>query len=181
MLRRDGEKLGLLGPREYSRLWTRHIINSTVVSDFISDDACVADVGSGAGFPGIVLACIRDDIQLTLIDKMRRRTQWLERVVNSLQLSNVNVFTGRSLDFSPLFSFDVVTARAVASVKSLLPLTVPLVKQGGHILAMKGQRVSEEIDEALPLLRKKAKAVDIHTCRPVGSTDDTYILDVRVA
>ena len=81
MLAEEGELRGLVGPRELPRLWTRHIVNSAAVVPFLPARGSVADVGSGAGFPGIVVALLRPDLNVTLIETMERRTQWLSDVV----------------------------------------------------------------------------------------------------
>jgi 16S rRNA (guanine527-N7)-methyltransferase len=149
-----GESLGLIGPDEARRLWSRHILNCALLAPEIRSEGItggrtsVADVGSGAGLPGLVLAMIRPDIDVTLIEPLERRTRWLDEQVASLALSNVVVFTGRAEDFSPHRSFDVVTARAVKALKGLIPILTPLVVAGGQLALLKGQRLDDEIVEA---------------------------------
>ncbi len=155
-----GEELGLIGPDEAPRLWTRHILNCALVAPVVPTDSVsggrvsLADVGSGAGLPGLVLAMIRPDIDVTLIEPLERRTKWLTEMVDFLQLTNVTVFTGRAEDFRPRKSFDAVTARAVKALKGLLPILTPLVVSGGHIVLLKGQRVDEEISDATDIIRR---------------------------
>jgi 16S rRNA (guanine527-N7)-methyltransferase len=108
----------------------------------------VADVGSGAGLPGLVIAMIRPDIDVTLIEPLERRTRWLNEQVDALGLTNVTVFTGRAEDFTPKNSFDVVTARAVKALKGLIPILAPLLVSGGRFALLKGQRIDTEIAEA---------------------------------
>ena len=164
MLEREGELRGLLGPRELGRLWTRHVLNSTAILDFIPFEAKVVDVGSGAGFPGIVAAIVR----------------WLNDVVKALSLSNVKVVHARSEDLIGKVDADVVTARAVAALKKLLPWTMPLLKGGGSLLALKGAHVDDEIDGAIHLLRKyRAKWADVHVVTPFGTTEETRVLEIR--
>jgi len=152
-----GESLGLIGPDEARRLWSRHILNCALLAPEIPSAGVtggrtsVADVGSGAGLPGLVLAMIRSDIDVTLIEPLERRTRWLNEQVASLALSNVVVFTGRAEDFAPRRSFDVVTARAVKALKGLIPILTPLVAAGGQLALLKGQRIEEEIVEAARL------------------------------
>ena len=149
-----GEELGLIGPDEARRLWSRHILNCALLGPEIPSTGAsggrtsVADVGSGAGLPGLIIAMIRPDVDVTLIEPLERRTRWLEEQVTSLGLSNVTVFTGRAEDFSPRRSFDLVTARAVKSLKGLVPLVTPLVVAGGKIALLKGQRIETEMTEA---------------------------------
>ncbi len=149
-----GETLGLIGPDEARRLWSRHILNCALLAPEIpvagvaGGRNSVADVGSGAGLPGLVLAMIRQDIDVTLIEPLERRTKWLEEQVVALELSNVTVFTGRAEEFAPRRSFDVVTARAVRALKGLLPILTPLVVSGGQLALLKGQRIDDEMIDA---------------------------------
>ena len=136
MLTEQGETRGLIGPRELERLWDRHLLNSTVLEEFIPERASIADVGSGAGFPGTVLAILRPDSKVTLIDSMQRRTDWLTDVKDELDLDNVTVRHARAEDLIGEVSFDIVTARAVAALKKLVGWTLPLVKPGGSLLAL---------------------------------------------
>ena len=180
MLEREGKLRGLLGPREFGRLWTRHILNSTAILDFIPFGTKVVDVGSGAGFPGIVAAIVRKDLRLVLVDSMERRTCWLTDVVKALSLPNAKVVHARSEDLVGEVAADIVTARAVATLKKLLPWTMPLLKGGGSLLALKGARVDEEIDDAIQLLPKyRAKWADVHVVTPFGTTEETRVLEIR--
>ncbi len=150
---RDSDELGLLGPREMPRLWTRHILNSAVVAELLNSGETVADVGSGAGLPGIPLAIVMPDVKFTLIEPMERRAAWLQQVVDELGLKNVEVIRARAEDVHGK-RFDVVTARALSAMPKLLRLTVPLAWAGGRILALKGGKAAEEIQEARPLMKK---------------------------
>lgn len=149
-----GEQLGLIGPDEARRLWSRHILNCALLAPEIPTQGVsggrvkIADVGSGAGLPGLVVAMIRPDVDVTLIEPLERRTRWLVDQVEELELPNVSVFTGRAEDYQPRHSFDVVTARAVKALKGLVPMLTPLVVPGGQLALLKGQRIDEEIDAA---------------------------------
>ncbi len=149
---RDGDELGLLGPREMPRLWSRHILNSAVVSQLVADGATVADVGSGAGLPGIPMAIAQPKAHFTLIEPMERRSNWLIEQVDALELTNVTVKRARAEEVGEVF--DVVTARAVSALPKLLRLTVPLTRDGGVILALKGSKAQDEIAESKPLVKK---------------------------
>ena len=120
MIVREGEKRGLVGPRELDRLWTRHILNSSAVLDFVPEAGSVIDVGSGAGFPGLVVAICRPKCSVTLVDSMERRCTWLEDAVDELGLQNTQVLHGRSETLIGRTSADIVTARAVARLRKLL-------------------------------------------------------------
>ncbi|MFL6088839.1 MAG: 16S rRNA (guanine(527)-N(7))-methyltransferase RsmG [Aeromicrobium sp.] len=138
-----GIERGLIGPRETSRLWERHILNCAVVVPRLPAHASVADVGSGAGLPGLVWAIARPDLAVTLIDPLLRRTTFLTEVVAELGLSNVDVVRGRAADVHT--QFDVVTARAVADLGKLGDWCLPLVRPGGVLLALKGQSAKDEV------------------------------------
>ena len=146
----QGELRGLIGPLELPRLWTRHILNSAIVAPLLHGE--VADVGSGAGLPGIVLAIARPDVQFTLIEPMERRVTWLEEQVSELGLDNVRVMRARAEDVGLLF--DQVTARAVSALRTLVPLVAPLLRDGGELVLLKGQNATVEIDAAQKVLRK---------------------------
>lgn len=147
-LARRGEELGLIGPLELPRLWTRHILNSALLAPLLEARGRVADVGSGAGLPGLVLAIARPDVHFTLIEPMERRVDWLTNEASRLGLSNVTVVRGRAEDVADNIVVDQVTARAVSALSKLIPITVPLVRSGGQLILMKGARVDEEIDKA---------------------------------
>ena len=149
---RDGDLLGLLGPRELPRLWTRHILNSAVVSELVPSGKSVADIGSGAGLPGIPMAICSPNSHFTLIEPMERRSDWLKELVIELGLENVTVLRARAEEVGEVF--DIATARAVSALPRLLRLVVPLVRDGGEVLALKGSKASEEIEEAKRLQKK---------------------------
>mgnify|MGYP000045790236 FL=1 len=149
---RDGETLGLLGPREYPRIWTRHVLNSAVVAELVPAGATVADVGSGAGLPGIPMAIAQPEAQFVLIEPMERRSDWLKQQVEELGLKNVRVLRNRAEEVGEVF--DIVTARALKAMPQLLRMCVPMTKNGGEIIALKGARAGEEIEEAKPLMKK---------------------------
>lgn len=144
----EAELRGLMGPRELPRLWSRHIVNSMAVNGFIPRGARVADLGSGAGFPGVVVAICRPDTTVTLIESMERRTEWLRHAVAELGLRNVAVVTSRAEALHGTQAFDVVTARAVAALDRLVPWALPLVVPGGALVAMKGERAADELKAA---------------------------------
>jgi len=143
-----GTVRGLIGPREVPRLWDRHILNCAVLAELIPQRATVADVGSGAGLPGLVLAIARPDLRLTLIEPLLRRTTFLAEVAGDLGLENVEVVRARADALHGARVFDVVTSRAVAPLSRLLEWSMPLVAPTGALVAMKGSSAEEEISEA---------------------------------
>ncbi len=140
---RYGEELGLIGPQELSRIWSRHILNCTLLAPLLRPGR-VGDVGSGAGLPGLVLAIARPNVSFVLIEPMERRVAWLREEAGRLDLPNVEVLRGRAADVGRL-GLDQVTARAVAALRVLIPLAAPLLRTGGELLLMKGARVQDEI------------------------------------
>ena len=162
-----GLERGLIGPREVDRLWDRHILNSALIAEVFPEGATVIDVGSGAGLPGIPLALVRPDLRITLLEPLLRRSVFLQETVDALGLSGrVTVVRGRAED-GGLPRADIVTARAVAGLDKLLGWCWPLVKPGGAIVALKGERAQEEINEAQPRLQKLGCTATIRT---VGNT-----------
>ncbi|WKD58435.1 Ribosomal RNA small subunit methyltransferase G [Corynebacterium capitovis DSM 44611] len=134
---------GFIGPKEVGRLWSRHILNCAVIAEVFEDGAHVADIGSGAGLPGVPLAIARPDLSITLIEPLLKRSMYLSEVVDQLGLSNVRVVRGRAEEQERSL-FDVVTSRAVAPLGKLAGWSLPLVRPGGAMVAMKGASVVEE-------------------------------------
>jgi 16S rRNA (guanine527-N7)-methyltransferase len=150
----SGVERGLLGPREVPRLWERHLLNCAAVVELIGPDVRLVDVGSGAGLPGIVVAIARPDLEVTLVEPLLRRVTWLTEVVESLELTNVTVHRSRAEEAArDSLQFDVATARAVASLGQLATWSLPLVRPGGELLALKGALASVELAEATDVLR----------------------------
>lgn len=147
-----GTERGLIGPRELPRLWDRHVLNCAVVHVALPVDAVVADVGSGAGLPGVVLAIVRPDVHVTLVEPLLRRATFLEEVVADLGLTNTEVVRARAEDLAGRVVVDTVTARAVAPLERLARWTLPLLSTGGRLLALKGASVVDEVAEVAPAL-----------------------------
>lgn len=145
---------GLIGPREVPRLWERHLLNCAVVTDLVPPGSTVADIGSGAGLPGLVMAIRRPDLQITLVEPLLRRTTFLEEAVEQLGLENVVVHRGRAEELGPDAAYDVVTSRAVAPMDRLARWSLPLVRPGGLFLAMKGSSVEDELREARKVVER---------------------------
>ena len=152
-LANDSDDLGLLGPRELDKLWSRHILNSAVVAETVKTGDLVADVGSGAGLPGIPMAITLPEANFVLIEPMERRSNWMLEVIEELGLTNVQVRRARAEEVLDL-KFDIVTARAVAALDKLLRMCVPLLKPGGSLVALKGSKAAEEIEGAKKLQKK---------------------------
>lgn len=144
-----GVEWGLIGPREVDRLWERHLFNSAAVAELLEPNERVADVGSGAGLPGIPLALARPDLRLTLIEPLLRRSEFLREVVDELGI-DVTVVRGRAEESAvheQVGEMDAVVSRAVASLDKLTKWCMPLLRVDGRMLAIKGERAEDEIRE----------------------------------
>jgi 16S rRNA (guanine527-N7)-methyltransferase len=150
----SGTERGLIGPREIPRLWGRHVLNCAVIESEIAQGSHVADVGSGAGLPGLCLAIARPDLELTLIEPLERRVIWLQEVVDDLGLDNVTIMRTRAEQAVGLVKADVVTARAVSALSNLAGLTIPLLDGEGEVVAIKGRSAADEIEKATKVIRK---------------------------
>ena len=140
-----GTERGLIGPREVGRLWERHLLNCAVVGEVVPAGVTVADLGSGAGLPGIPLALARPDVEVTLVEPLLRRATFLSEVVDALELPRVEVVRSRGEDLHGHRTFGVVTSRAVAPLERLLGWSVPLTEVGGSVVALKGASAAEEV------------------------------------
>lgn len=145
-LKSTGIDWGLIGPKEADVIWKRHIFNCATVSSLIDKNKSLIDVGTGAGLPGLVVSIMRPDIEVILIDSIQKKIRWLNMVIQELSLKNVSALRGRSENLD--IKADYVTARAVRNLKYLLPITLPLLKKEGKLLAIKGKQVNQEIIEA---------------------------------
>jgi 16S rRNA (guanine527-N7)-methyltransferase len=149
LLASEGTERGLIGPREVERLWDRHLLNSAAVAELVDPGARVVDIGSGAGLPGIPLALARPDLRVTLVEPMLRRVEFLRQIVDTLGL-NVSVIRGRAEEPAvrkAVAGADAVVSRAVASLDKLTRWSLPLLRPGGRMLAMKGERGAEELEQ----------------------------------
>ena len=149
-----GIERGLIGPREVPRLWVRHVLNCAAVQEYIAEGASVADVGSGAGLPGLCLAIARSDLAITLIEPLERRVIWLHEVVEDLGLENVKILRSRAEQAIGQVDADVVTARAVSALVGLVDITLPILRGTGELLALKGRSAREEIKKAKKKLNR---------------------------
>lgn len=153
----DGSTRGFIGPREVPRLWERHIINCAVIAELMPHGASVVDIGSGAGLPGIPIAIARPDLDITLVEPLLKRSTYLQEVVTSLGLVNVTVIRGRAED-KPVTGVDIATSRAVAPLGKLAGWSLPLVRRGGEMIALKGDSASEEIARDRALIKRAGGA-----------------------
>jgi 16S rRNA (guanine527-N7)-methyltransferase len=154
LLAGPGVDRGLIGPNEIPRVWDRHLLNCAVVADLVPSPCSLVDLGSGAGLPGIVLALLLPDVEVTLLEPMAKRADFLGECVSELGLDNARVRRARAEELSGTLMVDVVTARAVAPLGRLARLAVGLLRPGGIVLAIKGAKAAEEVQAACDALTR---------------------------
>jgi len=177
----SGIERGLLGPREVPRLWSRHVLNCAVIEEVMDKNAEVADVGSGAGLPGLCLAIARPDLKLTLIEPLERRCIWLSEVIEDLGLTNVTVMRGRAEQMVDVVNARYVTARAVSALTNLAGLTIPLLHGQGELIAIKGRSAAEEIAKATKAIRKLGgKETEVLTVGETILAEPTTVVRIKV-
>lgn len=173
-----GVDWGLIGPREIGRLWERHILNSIALESLIPEGCRVADVGSGAGLPGIPLAILRPDLEMILIEPMLRRSNFLTEALDELGLDDrVTVVRGRAEDAD--LHVDVVVSRAVAKLATLINWTADLIVESGSLLALKGQSADDEVVKAKKELSKRRLSAEVLLIRADPASDVTRAVRVR--
>lgn len=180
LLATEGVVRGLIGPREVPRLWDRHLLNCALLAPLAPADCTVADLGSGAGLPGLVLAIARPDLRVTLVEPMARRVAFLEEARHDLGLTSVEIVRGRAEECGGR-TFEVVTARALAALPQLLRWGMPLVADGGQLLAMKGSSAADEIAASSAQLRRWRARAEVVTSSVPGVSETTVVRVVRDA
>jgi 16S rRNA (guanine527-N7)-methyltransferase len=170
LLAGPGVERGLIGPRETVRLWERHLLNCAGLASLLAAGEHVLDLGSGAGLPGLVLGVLRDDVRIELVEPLLRRSTFLTEVVEALGLAHVSVRRARGEELAGKVAADVVTARAVAPLDRLTAWSMPLLRAGGRLLALKGEQADDELAQTRPSLRK-AGAESAQVVR-VGSAEN---------
>ena len=182
LLREQGVLRGLIGPREVSRLWERHLLNSASLVEHLPSAGTIVDVGSGAGLPGVVIAALMPEAEVVLLEPMERRSAWLVEVVAELALGNATVVRGRAEEHHGTMVADAVTARAVAPMDRLARWTLPLLRPGGRLVVLKGRQAADEIDSARNVLRKlKAVRTDIMVGETLPGLEPTTVVVVEKA
>ena len=173
-----GIEWGLLGPREAPRLFDRHVLNSVAIADLLPAGSRMVDVGSGAGLPGIPLALVRPDLEITLLEPLLRRATFLEQAVAELGLDErVHVVRARAEELAE--SFDVVTARAVAPLPRLLGWTARLFLPEGQLLALKGSSAADEVSAARGDLVRLGASAEVLQVRAGPRSAVTTVVRVR--
>lgn len=156
LLATAGVEWGLLGPREVGRIWDRHLLNCAAAAELVEPGERIVDIGSGAGLPGLPMAIAKPGLRVVLVESLLRRTEFLAMVIDELGL-DVDVVRGRAEDPDvrrTAGGADAVTSRAVASLDKLARWSLPLLRQGGRLLAIKGERAADELQEHRRVLAK---------------------------
>ena len=161
------KKINLTAITEPNEIILKHFVDSLTISKYISDGTRVVDVGTGAGFPGIPLKIYRQDIEITLLDSLQKRINFLDEVIRELNLEKIETIHSRVEDFGKdkryREKFDIATSRAVANLATLSEYLLPLVKVGGKVISMKGSLIEEELENsknAIKILGGKIEKVD---------------------
>ena len=173
---------GLIGPAEASRVWGRHLLNCAPLAGLIAADARVVDVGSGAGLPGLVVALLRPDLEVLLVDAQARRCTFLTEMVDELHLApRVTVQQARAEELAGTIRADCVAVRALAPLVRLIPLCAPLLRPNGEILAIKGASAAAELAAAEDSVRAYDARAEIRAVAlPDGSATTTVVrVEVR--
>lgn len=166
---------GLLGPREADRLWERHVLNSVALAPLVPTGASLVDVGSGAGLPGIPLAVLRPDLQVTLLEPLLRRFNFLNLAIAELGLTErVTVVRGRAEDHGE--QYGVVTSRALAPLPRLLGWCLPLVARDGRLVALKGSSAADEVAAAGADLARHRVRARVEELEIPGLTETTWAI-----
>ena len=143
------EKINLTAIVDPKEIVLKHFVDSLTISKYIKENSYIADVGTGAGFPGIPLKILRADIKVVLVDSLNKRIKFLDEVINKLELTNIKTIHSRAEEFGQnkeyREKFDIVTSRAVANLATLSEYLLPLAKIEGKCLCMKGPDIEEEI------------------------------------
>jgi 16S rRNA (guanine527-N7)-methyltransferase len=179
LLASAGVERGLIGPREVDRLWDRHLLNCAALAELLPASGVVADLGSGAGLPGLVLALLRPDLRFVLIDATRRRVEFLDEAIAELALPAVETRWSRAEELNGQLRVDAVVARAVAQLERLVPWAAPLLARPGEILASKGERAAEELVGAGPVLARLGLVGEVVPCGVGILPEPTLVVRVR--
>ncbi len=180
------QKINLTSITEYDMVVQRHFLDSALLikcSIYSNDAASVLDIGTGAGFPGIVLAILNQRNVFTLIDSLQKRVEFLNVVIQNLQLSNVQIFHGRAEDYGKNSEFrgkfDFVVSRAVAELPLLLEYCIPFVKKDGYFVSYKGPKFTEELQESEYALQELDAELGNNMEFQIGDNEKRFLLFIR--
>lgn len=166
LLKEWNQKINLTAITDDNEIILKHFIDSLTALKYIPQNAYVIDVGTGAGFPGIPIKIVREDTNVTLLDSLNKRINFLNEIIEKTELKNIKTIHGRAEDFGQNKEYrevyDISIARAVANLSTLAELCLPFVKKGGSFIAMKGNSTDEfeEAQKAIELLGGKIEKID---------------------
>lgn len=176
LLEQANARMNLTRITDRDEAWTRHIMDSLTLLPYIEAAGAtnLIDIGSGGGLPGLPLAIVRPDLPITLLEATGKKARYLGETADALGLTNITVLADRAEtlgapDGGGRDAWDVITARAVGPLRVLLELAMPLVRDGGWLLAIKGRRAGEEIEEAGRALRVLRCEVEETRRTPTGT------------
>ena len=177
------QKINLTAITEPKEIILKHFIDSLTINKYIQQKSTLADVGTGAGFPGIPLKILRPDIKVTLVDSLNKRINFLNEVIEKLNLEDIVTVHSRIEDFGKnkeyREKFDYTTARAVANLSVLSEYLIPIAKVDGQCICMKGSNVKEEVDtskNAIKILGGKIKKIEEFNLPKSGITRNVIII-----
>lgn len=146
------EKINLTAITDEKEIILKHFIDSLTINKYIDSGDRIVDVGTGAGFPGIPLKILREDVEIVLVDSLNKRINFLNEVIEKLKLTNIRTIHARAEEFGRMKEyrekFDKSTSRAVANLATLSEYLIPLVKVKGKCICMKGAEIKEELNES---------------------------------
>ncbi len=146
------EKINLTSIVDEDEIILKHFVDSSIISKYVKNEDRVADIGTGAGFPGIPLKIVKQQNNVFLIDSLNKRINFLQTVINELKMKNITAIHSRAEEIGHNVEyrqkFDIVTSRAVAKLNVLLEYMLPLTKVGGTCICLKGPNIKEELEEA---------------------------------
>ncbi len=175
LLTEYNQKFNLISKHTVDSILDRHVIDCMQITNYIDKNAelKIADFGSGAGLPGIIVAIVLSNASVFLIESNSKKTSFLNVVKNELGLKNVVIYNDRIENINKANGFDIVTARALASLDVLWKLTKPLLKPNGYTLFLKGRKHKEETE----LLLKRDKNIYIETLSAI--LEDSKIIKIN--
>ena len=176
LLREWNEKINLTAITDEEGILVKHFFDSCSISEFVDNNSKIIDVGTGAGFPGLPLKIVNDTLNITLVDSLNKRINFLNEVKNKLGLKNVETVHGRAedvgIDNKYREKYDFVVSRAVAELRILVEYLLPLVKVGGKVIAMKGPNIDEEVENAKKAVKLLGGEIERIESFRLGNTDN---------
>lgn len=176
LLREWNEKINLTAITDEEGILVKHFFDSCSISEFVDNNSKIIDIGTGAGFPGLPLKIVNDTLNLTLVDSLNKRINFLNEVKNKLGLKNVETVHGRAedvgIDNKYREKYDFAVSRAVAELRILVEYLLPLVKVGGKVIAMKGPNIDEEVENTKKAVKLLGGEIERIESFRLGNTDN---------